>query len=250
MWFRLGLGISLTVLLCNTLCAAEKLAQNNVNPSDSEEAHKLEVLLESTRTSTTPKPISSSTTKTSTYETHIEDHEYNFKNDRLPALTEDEFNSLSHDANPLHFLKQLTEPPADTTEPQVDPTKPPPDPTKSQTESTQPQNTKADPIPGTPIYITIPIYINTSGKMPISLTIGDKELPLQRRSSAEKKNHSTKSPNSYFNRLLEKIEPPKRRTTNRHRSQSRSKIQALKERNASQLYKKLSAAESEEQKEF
>ncbi|XP_032290862.1 uncharacterized protein [Drosophila virilis] len=213
------------VLLCNTLCAAKELAQNNVNPNDSEEAHKLEILLESTRTSTTPKPISSSTTKTSTYETHIEDHEYNFKNDRLPALTEDEFNSLSHDANPQHFLKQLAEPPVDTTEP---------------------QNTKSDPIAGTPIYITIPIYINTSGKMPISLTIGDQELPLERRSSAQKKNHSTKSPNSYFNRLLEKIEPPKRRTTNRHRSQSRSKIQALKERNASQLYKKLSTAENEE----
>lgn len=98
-------------------------------------------------------------------------------------------------------------------------------------------------VAGTPIYITIPIYINTAGKVPISLTIGEQELPLhqqqQRLSTNHKtRNHQTKSPNSYFNRLLQPIEPPKRRTTNRHRSQSRSKIQALKEKkNEKQLEK-------------
>lgn len=80
---------------------------------------------------------------------------------------------------------------------------------------------------GTPIYITIPIYINTGGKIPISLTIGEQELPLHK--SHKTRNHQTKSPNSYFNRLLQPIESSKRRPSNRHRSQSRSKIQALQE---------------------
>jgi len=30
----------------------------------------------------------------------------NFHNDRLPALSQDEYNNLGEDANPLHFLKQ------------------------------------------------------------------------------------------------------------------------------------------------
>lgn len=87
---------------------------------------------------------------------------------------------------------------------------------------------KPDFVAGTPIYITIPIYINTAGQVPISLTIGEQEQRLSTNHKA--RNHHTKSPNSYFNRLLQPIEPAKRRTTNRHRSQSRSKIQALKEK--------------------
>lgn len=85
---------------------------------------------------------------------------------------------------------------------------------------------------GSPIYITIPIYISTAGKLPLTLTIGDQELSLNKvrrngNSALGRKPPSTKAPNSHYNRLLE---PPKRRTTNRHRSQLKSHIYAIKDR--------------------
>ncbi|KAH8408072.1 hypothetical protein KR222_008821, partial [Zaprionus bogoriensis] len=217
------------VLFCSSICAAPLNDTNSLN--DIEEAHKLQTLLEATRASTTLAPktstTSSSTTSTSIITTarsepvisggnkpHQNDQDYSFQNDRLPLLSEDEFNNLSDDANPLHFLKQLPEP-----------------------ISPPAAETKPDSVPaGSPIYITIPIYINTSGKIPISLTIGEQEVRLN--SSHKTKNYPTKAPNSYFNRLLEPLEPPKRRTTNRHRSNpSRSKIQALKEHKPKQFDK-------------
>lgn len=101
----------------------------------------------------------------------------------------------------------------------------------------QPDTPKvASPAVGSPIYITIPIYISTAGKLPLTLTIGDQELSLNkmRKPSGSKptsrKNPSTKAPNSHFNRLLQQIDSPKRRTTNRHRSQLKSHIYAMKER--------------------
>ncbi|XP_034481403.1 uncharacterized protein LOC117787067 [Drosophila innubila] len=205
------------VLLGSMLCASQELVQNNTNPNDIEEAHKLKILLDATRPVTTMKPIS--TSSTSQPDSHStsgtkEEPDYSFQNDRLPLLSDDEFNNLTDDANPLYFLKQLTEP-------------------------TKPQ-TKPDSVPGSPIYITIPIYINTAGKIPLSLTIGDQEMTLehqQRLNSANKRKDSTKIPNSHFNRLLEINEPSKRRTTNRHRSPIRSKIQALKEPNTAERSK-------------
>ncbi|KAM8708184.1 hypothetical protein ACLKA7_015195 [Drosophila subpalustris] len=219
------MGISLSylypldfVLLCSVLCASQELVQNDTNPDDIEEAQRLKIILDATRPVTTPKPISTFSTSNPSSQPisgSKEDPDYSFQNDRLPLLSDDEFNNLTDDANPLHFLKQLAE-------------------------ATEPQETKPDSVPGSPIYITIPIYINTSGKIPLSLTIGEQELTLphqQRLNYGNKKKDSTKVPNSHFNRLLEMIEPPRRRTTNRHRSPIRSKIHALRELNTAQLYK-------------
>jgi len=102
---------------------------------------------------------------------------------------------------------------------------------ESQTESKPDPQVMAPQTAGSPIYITIPIYISTGGKLPITLTIGDQDLSLKKESGSgsSKKNHSTKSPNSFFNRLLQQIESPKRRTTNRHRSQLKSHVYAMKE---------------------
>lgn len=102
---------------------------------------------------------------------------------------------------------------------------------ESQTESKPDPQVMAPQTAGSPIYITIPIYISTGGKLPITLTIGDQDLTLKKasESGSSKKNHSTKSPNSFFNRLLQQIESPKRRTTNRHRSQLKSHVYAMKE---------------------
>ncbi|KAH8306936.1 hypothetical protein KR044_001445, partial [Drosophila immigrans] len=209
--------LSVLLLSCK-LSASQELAQNktNVNPNDTAEAHRLKSLLDAIRPSTTMKPITTSSTSTSKPQSNdtsasFEEPDYSFQNQRLPLLSDDDFNSLTDDANPLYFLKQMPE------EPKPQPVREP----------------KPDPVsvPGSPIYITIPIYINTAGKMPLRLTIGDQDVSLahQQRLNAANRMASTKVPNSHFNRLLEMIEPPKRRTTNRHRSPSKSKIQALKE---------------------
>ncbi|TDG44000.1 hypothetical protein AWZ03_009549 [Drosophila navojoa] len=232
-FISMGVFNTLSVLSALLLCSAH----DAVHPNDTAEALKLSSLLEATRASTTTekaqrstteKPHSSSTAKTKIYlATSEEDHDSNFHSNRLPALTEDETNGLSHDANPLHFLKQLAGPETETSAAQVELSRPHEEPSKPQLGTNKAQSTKSESLAGSPIYITIPIYINTSGQRPLSLLIGDQELPLQRRTADHKKISSTKSPNSYFNRLLEQVEPPKKRTTNRHRSQSRSKIQAL-----------------------
>ncbi|XP_022216905.2 uncharacterized protein LOC111070560 [Drosophila obscura] len=207
------------MLLCSaSLCCA----QNVTHLDDSQEALKVEALLQaSSSTSTTAQPPSSSTaplTKAKAKQAHeIEEDDNNFSNDRLPQLTDDEYSSLGEDANPLHFLKQ--QPPQQQQQPKPEPV------------VMAPQSSASS------IYITIPIYINTAGKVPLTLTIGDQQMSLnpQRKAApvaaANKKSPHTKAPNSHFNRLLQQIETsPKRRTTNRHRSQLKSNIYAAKER--------------------
>ncbi|XP_033149413.1 uncharacterized protein LOC117134780 [Drosophila busckii] len=101
----------------------------------------------------------------------------------------------------------------------------------------QEQQSESD-LPGSaPIYITIPIYINTSKLTPIRLTIGDQKF----RSAAMRRKQSTKSPNSHFNRLLE---PAKRRSSNRHRSPIASQIEAIEEPMASSTLKTNATAAS------
>ncbi|KAI8041316.1 hypothetical protein M5D96_005573, partial [Drosophila gunungcola] len=172
---------------------------------------------------TTSKPKSSPTAKSSSQAHEIEEEDYNFHNDRLPALSEDEYNNLGEDANPLHFLKQQP----------LDLEKEVPQQQPSQQIKVQPDSPVVTPQPvGSPIFITIPIYISTGGKLPLTLTIGDQELSLRKASGAgsSMRNPSTKAPNSHFNRLLQQIESPRRRTTNRHRSQLKSHIYAMQER--------------------
>ncbi|EDW41374.1 GM25415 [Drosophila sechellia] len=177
--------------------------------------------ISTTATPTTPKPKDSPTAKSGIQAHEIEEEDDNFHNDRLPALSEDEYNNLSEDANPLHFLKQQ---PLDL-ENEESQQKP-----ESQTESKPDSEVMAPQSSGSPIYITIPIYISTGGKLPITLTIGDQDLSLKKTSGSNRKNPSTKSPNSFFNRLLQQIESPKRGTTNRHRSQLKSHVYAMKEK--------------------
>ncbi|KAH8239717.1 hypothetical protein KR032_007181 [Drosophila birchii] len=218
------------LLLCFLLCSAQNVTQS----FDSQKAINVKILLESaplsessgfTITTTTPKPVANPTAKSSMQAHEIEEEDYNFHRDRLPALTEDEYSNLSEDANPLHFLKAQLPHSEEKQMPTPSPVKPQADPPKV-----------APPAVGSPIYITIPIYISTAGKQPLTLTIGDQELSLNkvRRPSGSgamsKKNISTKAPNSHYNRLLQEIESPKRRTTNRHRSQLKSHIYAMKER--------------------
>nr|XP_017023243.1 uncharacterized protein LOC108075338 isoform X2 [Drosophila kikkawai] len=226
-------------LLCSLLCSAENITQS----LGSQQAINVKILLESAPlsessgsaiTTTTPKPEPNPTAKSSLQAHEIEEEDYNFHRDRLPALTEDEYSNLSEDANPLHFLKAQS-PHSEikqSTQPEKSEQMPTPSPDKS-----QPNPPKVSPpAAGSPIYITIPIYISTAGKQPLTLTIGDQELALNkvRRPSGSaamsRKNPSTKAPNSHFNRLLQQIDSPKRRTTNRHRSQLKSHIYAMKER--------------------
>ncbi|KAH8386061.1 hypothetical protein KR200_008350, partial [Drosophila serrata] len=225
--------IFLALLLCSLLCSAQNVTQSD----DSQQGINVKILLQSspsaalpessvpTISTTTPKSEAKPTAKSSLQAHEIEEEDYNFHRDRLPALTEDEYSNLSEDANPLHFLKSQS---PNSEEKQIttpSPANPQPDPPKV-----------APPAAGSPIYITIPIYISTAGKQPLTLTIGDQELSLNKvrrpggSGAMSRKNPSTKSPNSHFNRLLNKIESPKRRTTNRHRSQLKSHIYAMKER--------------------
>ncbi|EDV51665.2 uncharacterized protein Dere_GG15637 [Drosophila erecta] len=222
-------SLSCGVLL---LCAAMCSGQNVTKSDNSQEIIEVKVLPQSTAsepstgssssttaapTTTTPKPRGNPTAKSAIKVQEIEEEDDNFHHDRLPALSEDEYNNLSEDANPLHFLKQQ---PLDLENEEVSQLP------ESQAESKPDSQVAASPSAGSPIYITIPIYISTGGKMPITLTIGDQELSLKK---ASNRNPSTKSPNSFFNRLLQQIEPPKRRTTNRHRSQLRSPVDAMQE---------------------
>lgn len=94
------------MLLCFILCSGQNVTHSN----DSLEAIKVKLLLQasaSPTSTTTEKPKVSPTAKTFKQGQEIEEEEYNFLTDRLPELSEDEFNNLSEDANPLHFLKQL-----------------------------------------------------------------------------------------------------------------------------------------------
>nr|XP_017004443.2 uncharacterized protein LOC108062340 isoform X2 [Drosophila takahashii] len=229
------------LLLCTILCSGQDVPNSN----GGEEGIKVKVLLQSTSsdpssssfstttTPTTPSPKSNPTAKSSLQAHEIEEEDDNFHNDRLPALSEDEYNNLGEDANPLHFLKQQ---PLDLEIEEMAPQaekleQPPQQPLQSQAQPKLPM-VAPQPAAGSPIYITIPIYISTGGKLPLTLTIGDQELSLRKASGSgsSRKNPSTKAPNSHFNRLLQQIESPKRRTTNRHRSQLKSHIYAMKER--------------------
>ncbi|XP_034101971.2 uncharacterized protein LOC117566539, partial [Drosophila albomicans] len=225
------------LLLSYKFCASQELTQNKTNivPNDNDEAHRLKALLDAIRPSTTVKPLSTSSTskpKADVSSPVKDEPDFSFQNERLPLLSDDEVNSLTDDANPLYFLKQMPE-----------------EPKTQSVQETKPDPVSAPapiPVSGSPIYITIPIYINTAGKMPLTLTIGDQEVSLahQQRLNQGNRRASTKVPNSHFNRLLEMVEPPKRRTTNRHRSPSRSKIQAIKEHNSTQLYKEFNRKKS------
>ncbi|XP_052844795.1 uncharacterized protein LOC128257700 [Drosophila gunungcola] len=235
---KTSLGFNCGVLLlCSILCSG----QNITNESNNQEVIKVKVLLQSSSSdpslsassTTTSKPKSSPTAKSSSQAHEIEEEDYNFHNDRLPALSEDEYNNLGEDANPLHFLKQQ---PLDLEKevmsPQIEKTEQPQQ-QPSQQIKVQPDSPVVTPQPvGSPIFITIPIYISTGGKLPLTLTIGDQELSLRKASGAgsSMRNPSTKAPNSHFNRLLQQIESPRRRTTNRHRSQLKSHIYAMQER--------------------
>ncbi|XP_037722836.1 uncharacterized protein LOC119555495 [Drosophila subpulchrella] len=220
------------LLLCLILCSG----QNVTGSKDSErqrQAIYVKSLLESTSSepstssfstiTPTPNPEGHPTAKSSDQTHEIDEADDNFHNDRLPALSEDEFNNLGEDANPLHFLKQQpldleNEEPLQESQLQV---------------QSQPQLPMVAPqSAGSPIYITIPIYISTGGQLPLTLTIGDQELYLRKASGSgsSRRSPSTKAPNSHFNRLLQQIDSPKRRTTNRHRSQLKSHIYAMKER--------------------
>ncbi|EDW94399.2 uncharacterized protein LOC6533998 [Drosophila yakuba] len=231
------------LLLCAIVCSGQNVTKSN----DSQEIIRVKILPQSTSsdpstgssssstatpTTTTPKPKGNPTAKSAIKAQEIEEEDDNFHNDRLPALSEDEYNNLSEDANPLHFLKQR---PLDLENEEVLPN---PEKTEltqkkpeSQTESKPDSQVVASQSAGSPIYITIPIYISTGGKLPITLTVGDQELSLKKTSGSgsSRRNPSTKSPNSFFNRLLQQIEPPKRRTTNRHRSQLRNHVYAMKD---------------------
>ncbi|KAH8293651.1 hypothetical protein KR054_002535, partial [Drosophila jambulina] len=224
--------IFLALLLFTLLCSA----QNITKSLDSPQAINVKVLIQSSPsapllesagssiTTTTPKPEAKPTAKSSLQAHEIEEEDYNFHQDRLPELTEDEYSNLSEDANPLHFLKTQAPHSGEKQMTTLAPVKPQPDPPKA-----------SPPAAGSPIYITIPIYISTAGRLPLTLTIGDQELSLNKvrkpsgSAAMSRKNPSTKAPNSHFNRLLQQIDPPKRRTTNRHRSQPKSHIYAMKE---------------------
>ncbi|KAH8301167.1 hypothetical protein KR018_004682, partial [Drosophila ironensis] len=199
------------------LCLVVSSAQRQSN--ESQDSHEMKA--PTSPSTTTDKPRDSPTAKTVKQAQEIEEEEYNFLTDRLPALSEDEFNNLGEDANPLHFLKQS--------------------PLLLEQQQPQQPDIPAPVAPlragGSPIYITIPIYISTAGKLPLTLTVGDQELSVNKlprknasNPSQGKRKPSTKAPNSHYNRLLQEIEAPKRRTTNRHRSQPRSHIYATKDR--------------------
>lgn len=96
-------------LVCTTICAPlnETLPERN----DIEEAHRLQTLLDAERLGTTPLPVVTSSTKpiSSTVYHSQQSHDQDFHSERLPLLSDEEFNNLGDDANPLHFLKQEKE---------------------------------------------------------------------------------------------------------------------------------------------
>ncbi|XP_050742687.1 uncharacterized protein LOC108028060 [Drosophila biarmipes] len=230
------------LLLCSVLCSGQSASGSKDSERQRQGIH-VKSLLESTSVepsasslstaSPTPNPNNNPTAKTSVQAHEVEEENDNFHNERLPALSEDEYNNLGEDANPLHFLKQqpldleteeMSPPPEKVDQPQEQPQRP------SQSQPQLPM--VAAQSAGSPIYITIPIYISTGGKLPLKLTIGEQEMSLRNADGpgSSRRNPSTKAPNSHFNRLLQQIESPKRRTTNRHRSQLKSHIYAMKER--------------------
>jgi len=103
------------LLLCLILCSG----QNVTGSKDSErqrQAVNVKSLLETTTSepstssfstiTPTPNPEGNPTAKSSVQAHEMDAADENFHNDRLPALSQDEYNNLGEDANPLHFLKQ------------------------------------------------------------------------------------------------------------------------------------------------
>ncbi|XP_065370903.1 uncharacterized protein LOC135963052 [Calliphora vicina] len=135
--------------------------------------------------------------------------------DRMPDLTDEEFDQINGDgAMPWNFLKSLD--------------------VKRNIDEIKPRPVQAY----TPIYITVPIVINTHSSLPISVTIGGQKIPLKLPSetkqqpsvlASDKVKASAGSPivtpTSIFNKLMDYSEPPIRQT-NRHRSNFRKKIYA------------------------
>lgn len=84
--------------------------------------------------------------------------------------------------------------------------------------------------PVAPIYITVPIVINTHSSLPLTLSIGGQNVPLNAglQAPAYVKQHSEDSvvkPTSVFNKIMD-YTAVTRRPTNRHRSNFRKKIYA------------------------
>lgn len=78
---------------------------------------------------------------------------------------------------------------------------------------------RAEAKPVTPVYITIPIVINSHSTLPISLSVGGQTIPLD---AVNKVAQMVTAPPA---KPLEYSTPPPRET-NRHRSNIRSKIYA------------------------
>ncbi|KAM7357415.1 uncharacterized protein ACRADG_002774 [Cochliomyia hominivorax] len=137
--------------------------------------------------------------------------------DHMPDLTKEDYDELKKDgAMPWNFLKSL-----DATD------------EKKKTPDSKPQTLKSL----TPIFITVPIVINSNSNLPISLTVGGEEIPLKLAGSAlstkdsllmpnnmkTSSNGGMATPTSVFNKLMDYNDPPPRQT-NRHRSNNRKKI--------------------------
>ncbi|TMW49595.1 hypothetical protein DOY81_005338 [Sarcophaga bullata] len=142
---------------------------------------------------------------------------FNLLEERLPDLTAEEMHEISkEDAIPLNFLKSFD------------------------AESELVQAEKPKPKENTaPIYITVPIVINTHSNLPIMLSIGGQNVPLNGGVEvtdaailvpANVKQSTVSSlarPTSVFNKVMDygKITVT-RRPTNRHRSNIRKRIYA------------------------
>uniref|UniRef100_A0A1I8Q8L6 Uncharacterized protein n=1 Tax=Stomoxys calcitrans TaxID=35570 RepID=A0A1I8Q8L6_STOCA len=131
---------------------------------------------------------------------------------RYPELTKEDFQEINReDAMPLNFLKGFTM--ANEKEFELFPL--------LKQSSSQHIAITPDTIPETPIYITIPIVINSHSNLPISLSIGGTEVPL---SLSPKEKDSVASIDK-MDKPLAYISPPQR-PINRHRNNFKARIYA------------------------
>ncbi|XP_075159409.1 uncharacterized protein LOC142232652 [Haematobia irritans] len=143
---------------------------------------------------------------------HDFDDKFSLLEHRYPDLTKEEFQEIhKEDSIPWNFLKGLaiTQDKEKEIIPLVKPL----------------SSISAEAIPETPVYITIPIVINSHSMLPISLSIGGAEVPL----SMGLKDKDHVSPMDQLNKQLTYTSPPLR-TTNRHRNNMRTKIYARNKR--------------------
>ncbi|KNC24003.1 hypothetical protein FF38_11616 [Lucilia cuprina] len=139
--------------------------------------------------------------------------DFSLLEDRMPDLTDEEYGQINKDgAMPWNFLKSLD--------------------VKRDVDEIKPRPLQAL----TPIYITVPIVINTHSTLPITLTIGGQKVPLKLPTETKPialagenlktpTSNTIVTPTSIFNKLMDYSEPPLRQT-NRHRSNFRKKIYA------------------------